>query len=747
MSELSFKRFKRTYPGNYSITFHQCLSGINDLQTKTHTNFYLTNNYKFSDIFETDTSSLQATSIFGTLVYGGEYLSYIGVDPTPYVAAGNYEAHFDVWRPAFLTAPSSTTNFTVVFYDNNRCNIYFTRRYNKYYLCLDTYNNLLFIRDRLLTFNDTVIAPQDFTYLFSESGNNIIFFKKTQSSAFNISKVGTKLKAVTIVENNITSSTTPFKITKNVFAYPNISLNTSFVTYKGDNTIDPTKSSFGLSNNFLLHNDKSVSGYKTDIICLKNQLLQEDVFSSANNLLSGVETSIFVNDLREYSCIASDINTESSDELALNYVFYNKTYKIFPGSNWFTSPSSMYPYQQLNINDTKFINSGAFSYTTPEYADKVYHLSKDAQNYDNNQYLLCTWLSGSPTSDHKVWVDRYYYPDLISKEEAYIANPIGQTTYEDSIEQLIQTNTDLEASILDYSFFDKTSDLVFSPNENYRYDRISAIKLPLFESTFTYCNSYSQVYPVNYFSQINDAGEFTMGFNFEGDDSNWEIVSDRNIIDSGLTLTKTGPNITIRYTIYDATSRSYNASPSSWFLYTKTIAIKALKKNFIYISVDSKQGTGYIFINDIIADTFNLPNYQFYVKQLLYGDFVLTKDLSKFDILDTECPYISNTFINDYYIDPSLTFIIPLTNGAIKIDDIYITLPCGMRNSLDNLQYLQSVCGSSLFKSNDINIRIKNLNLADPTITSGLSASVSNNISPNMPSNTRINTITFENFK
>ena len=377
----------------------------------------------------------------------------------------------------------------------------------------------------------------------------------------------------------------------------------------------------------------------------------------------------------------------------------------------------------------------------------MYSLSEDTKNYDSGQYLLCTWLSGSHLSDSKVWVDRYYYPDLITKAEALTSIGNLQSTYDDLIEALILSNSDLSTSIVNHSFFDKKSDLVFESNQIYQYERISQQKLPIFNSTFTYCNSYSETYPTNYHNVINKAGEFTVGFNFIGDTSTWVVKSDRNEIPSGLTITKKATSMDIEYTIYDATKKTYDPTDYAWFRYKFTTPFKLLKSNLIYISVDSKLGKGYVYLNDVIVSSFTIPVYQFFVKQLLYGDFVMITGDAKIDILDPTCPFISNTFINDYYIDSNLAFVIPLMNGTQKIDTIYITLPCGMRNSTDNIEYLQSVCGSSVFKSNNVNINVKNLGIYDESILNKLKTSIINGIASKLPSNIEIANINFENYR
>jgi hypothetical protein len=744
---VTFKQFKRTYPGNYSFNFAKCLSASNDFKVKNYTNFYLTNDYKISDVLNVDSEALKAENVYGPLVFGGNYLSFEEIDPSPYSYAGKYQDHFNYGLGKFVLSPSETTNFTVKFFGDNECNIYYTKNYKKYYLCLDVDNNLVFVKETKLSFANDVINPQDFIYLFSEDSNYILFFKQTKTGIFLISKDGEILSIIKLIADNIeTYLNNKFQISKNIYSYPNISLNTDFITYNNDNTINFDKSQFDLSNNLLLHKKYSYLDSLTDIIVLKNQHLQNDVFSCANNLISALDGTLEVNGLREYSSIANDIKEEQTEELELNYVFYNTPYVIKSGYNTFTSPSSILPFTKLNINDTKFVSSGAFSYITPEYADKIYHLSNNNQNNVNGQYLLCTWLSGSPFSENKVWVDRYYYPDLIEKSAALAGKPKFYPTYEDYIEQLIINNTTDNVAVV--KFFDKKSDLAFEANQHYAYDRVSTTSLPSLSSSFGYCNSYSSTYPSNYFKQINQSGEMTLGFNFLGNETEWILQSDRNDIPSGLTIVKTATDITVTYNIYDTTTFEYNPPDDIyWNRYSVTSNIKQLKSNFICFSINTKTGDGYCFLNNDVILTFKLPIYEYFTKQLIYGDFFIYENSSRSNILSYTSNQISHIFITDSYIQSELAYTIEITNGNIKIDDIYITLPCGMRNSGDNLEFINNIWKTSSFKSNYINVKVKNLNVTNTDVLKGVEESIRNNIAASLPANITLNNIDFETYK
>ena len=692
-----------------------------------------------------ESSTIKGNYVFGPLQFGGYYLGFFDADPRPFAGKGLYTEYKDYGANKFVSVSGNNTNFTLVFLTNGGCQIYYTNNYKKYYLCVDVDQNIVFAKESLLSFDPSTINPQDFTYIYSEEGNLIIIFKHTPTGQFVLTKTGDYLDLLPVIDNNIYSYTTsPFQISKNVYTYPNISPNTSFITYTNDNLVDTPKSSFNLTNNLLLHRKYSEDKGLTDIIILKNQLLQRDVFSSSNILLSG-DYKNYAQDLRDYTSIGGSIKEEISEDLELNYVFYNKYYKIFPGSNVFVSPSSMYPFESLNINDSKLVESGAFSYTSPEYADKVYHLSDDTTNYAGGQYLLCTWLSGAPDSPNKVWVDRYYYPDLIDKQLALATLPILNYTYSDYIETLIATNVALSNAVIMDKIFDKRSDLIFTPNQSYQYDRLHVESLPSLSSTFIYCQNYFSNYPDNYFKQINQAGELTLGFDFMGDGVDWAIKSDRNDIDVGLNIEKVGGNITMSLSLYNAITEPYNANNIIEYAH-QTASFSILKNNFVVISVNLKTGEGYFYINNVIINTFKIPVYQYLNKSLIYGDFFFFEGTTKTNLLIPQTK-IQNVFITKTYTDPKLAFILPVLNGSIKIDDLDVTLPCGMRNSLDNIEFLQTVYGSSMFKSNNINIHVKNLNISNSSVINGVEQAIRTSITDMLPANTQINTVQFDNFK
>jgi hypothetical protein len=144
---------------------------------------------------------------------------------------------------------------------------------------------------------------------------------------------------------------------------------------------------------------------------------------------------------------------------------------------------------------------------------------------------------------------------------------------------------------------------------------------------------------------------------------------------------------------------------------------------------------------------FDLPQYQLYIKNLLYGDFFVYYDNNKIKLNEGSYGKIYNIFVSDTYIPANLNSIIFLIYNNRNIDTITITLPCGMKNSNDNIELLNSIGGVSTFKSNYINIDIDNLNISDTNILNGLSQNIKDNVVNILPANSNIKNINFNNYK
>ena len=326
-------------------------------------------------------------------------------------------------------------------------------------------------------------------------------------------------------------------------------------------------------------------------------------------------TIVYNDKIRNYTSILNDINAEEDSSLELNFVTYNISYKITPGTTAFTAPSSLNPFDKLNINDTKFVESGSFAFPYPYFADKVYK-KLDNLPATEGQYL-CTWLSGMP-GEEGLWVDRYYYPDLVSKAAALGSKPIYNITYSDVIENLIESNSTLKTSVTDKLFFDKRSDLTFEAKKEYIYDRIKNIKEVDEQIQLKYCDlKQVERNAPNYFKTINTNGGYTLAFKFFNND--FSIKSHTNEIDAGIAIEKVGVDLILTFKFFDNASNRYDT-------FNKTVTLSDLTNNDLYISFNNLTGTGIVYLNSVEIFKYNVLSFQYTNKQILFGDINLNSE-------------------------------------------------------------------------------------------------------------------------
>ena len=140
-----------------------------------------------------------------------------------------------------------------------------------------------------------------------------------------------------------------------------------------------------------------------------------------------------------------------------------------------------------------------------------------------------------------------------------------------------------------------------------------------------------------------------------------------------------------------------------------------------------------------------------FTKNILFGDI---------EILDGEgepADILRNDITDKKYIESLYLTLAPLTEeeevAAVfnldfnEIQDITISLPCGMRNLTDTIQTVNSIGTNLKNKSNVVDINIKNLNIDDNNLTEELKNIILTNITSAIPKTTTINNINFVNYK
>lgn len=288
--------------------------------------------------------------------------------------------------------------------------------------------------------------------------------------------------------------TAKIKLIKNTLS-PNSYINSAWLSYTDSSTTDinVSRSTFDLENQCIYHlqyNNIDTDDFSTtvNIIPLKNHVSPKNNIIRGDYMQNDISSDKPNVNFREYTAIETGGYREFGNEtIILSYTYYNEEYTVKPGEDFhFTIRQndpfvtgdltySLYPYKQLNINNSQFINNGALGSTIPALSDKVKKLQKDSLIFNNGRYL-CTWLYQTDEMKQGIWLDRYYYPDRISKKESYYGTANFNTNSDiidkEYIYQDNSWNEELNDSLGQATYFDKQSDLVIEPGTKYIYSHI-----------------------------------------------------------------------------------------------------------------------------------------------------------------------------------------------------------------------------------------------------------------------------------
>lgn len=761
--DLTLDQYTQTFNGDFKINFISALSGSQDFNNLNFTNFYLTNEYLLDDVTTFNDIRVKPDSFFTTFNFttsSNNYLIFEKASLSSFKTENNIFNAKYYGGTSFTNTLSDASNFEISFVDDFTCNVATVVQGIKYFLVVsddapDKLNRrkVLFVAENKL----------------SESGRNVEYnlIKYGKDSFLNLYSY--KTEGVYIVLNinnklyaqllNTEAKPDQFFVSNNAIKIDqeiNLSIpspyNTSFITYNNSGEVDNNKSDFHLPSNYLLYSSSNNENLNFNLFNLKNIVNTQDQFTSSNNLLSTSESSIFSQGLRKYTSIFSDIDSEKNETLSLNFVYNNFDIVIKPGTTFFTTPSSMEPFTKLNINDTKFTKCGSFSFKRPDLSDRVYKLD-DNSIKDENVTYLCTWLSGG-IGKEGIWVDRYYYPDLVSKEEALAASPIYNVTYEQSVESLIMNNSSLKSSVEKKLYLDKKSDLTFEPNKRYKYVRVSKNDF-LRKSPTNFCKTARVNNRVNnYFKTINDNGGFSLGFTLQNDAGDFSIISDSNDINGGINFTKVGNNITFEFKLFDNSTAGRTLDERILQnTFSHLFTIDNFEKNNIFLSFNAIEGVCNLYLNSNVIFTFNVNAYQLYTKRILFGDIFLNwienGDTKKREILFNEATtqsYITNLYLTLEPLEEHQELGYVFGTNIDNIQNFTISLPCGMRNLTDTIKVVNSINTNLKSKSNVIDINIKNIGVNE-NIAREIKDVVLTNVTKSLPKTTVINDINFTNYK
>ena len=344
----------------------------------------------------------------------------------------------------------------------------------------ETSNKFVFLRGE--TEIDALVETSDMFRYNIDSFGRMHLFKCTDNALFVMSASGSDIIMSKIKPDArfVATGSNTISINYNFINITN-SQNNDFVNYEVNKfntlTINPFKSLFDQEGQYIFHCEYNSQelvncNLEFNFFTLDTSRSEYGYIKRGTNKLDSLE-SFPTFTYKEYNTFDTGGDMEGgNDKMSLVYTFYDKDIYIENGrTTVFTAPSTIYPFEKLNINDTTFAKNGAFSGPSPVLADKFFVKQNQPDIYQNGRYL-CTWLSAASPGQPAVWVDRYYYPDAVTKYNALGEIPRYLPSFIDNVDEDVTNSNKLRQDINNIKFFDKKSDVVITPNSLLKYERV-----------------------------------------------------------------------------------------------------------------------------------------------------------------------------------------------------------------------------------------------------------------------------------
>ena len=518
---------------SFSFDSYQAFKDINDFKTNNYSNLFLINKQRNSEWLVPQVKQKdELNGLATTLSWYAADVSNEAQQGSWLYFAKNYEM-FDInvtTVESLVTYSRPVSNYSnYIFYleflDDNLCRISHTFGDLIFYLSAGDDLSIKFLREPkddaekfiyVLDRNMIRLYKRIVHTNYDDRGQPISTYTKLY--LFGIERKDDKSAALKLYQNtSLDTGDVVCYVTNNLLEF-DFYIDNSWVSYDRSryiSSIDPKKSAYNLTTQALIHHEYNKDqGF--NFIPLKNTQTYKGNSIRGNNMTSSDQFYPDV-DYRTYTTINSGLKQEKgNDNIILTFNFTDQEYEINDGQDfYFTIPQKslkqtnglqpLWPYKYININDTKFIKNGSFGSNVPFFADKV----KKMQSWKtsivddngkrlspNNETYLCSWLYKRNPESTPIWLDRYYYPDMIHRQQALK----GQTTYEQSFENILEKNylkepeplsedatedqiegynqqvkevKETRGKISRNTYFDKVSDLVIEPGNQYRYQRLS----------------------------------------------------------------------------------------------------------------------------------------------------------------------------------------------------------------------------------------------------------------------------------
>jgi hypothetical protein len=470
---------KSTLEQGLNINLIDALSGAKDSKINNYSTFYLTGKNKLSNFISLSSiGSEQYTSLVTKIGFerpNNEPRQYL------YIFKSNVDQTSN--QKAVGIQPLNKTGllannyfFEIEALNNNLCRLKHNNGLFDFYLNYNTNVDKFVFYQNTDNYKDITREQSDvFRYILDEDGYLQLF--KFRDNILNIVTLSANQLVLTpLVQGSLNRGLDnlmyiDYTLDQNIDTF-----NKSFVAYNNNKTsnliLDTINSSFDEDGQYVFttaYNTISSNSLPINYFTLDTNRSEFNYVKRGSNMVE--KPAGLGYDPREYYNFNSGNNQEKGlDKINLNFSFYDKDVFIENGTDtFFVAPSTIYPYDRLNINDTQFVYNGAFAGPTPTLSDKIFIRRQNTTQYDNGRYL-CTWLSGGVLGGEGVWVDRYYYPDKISKDAALSSAPTYSPSFYDSVDTLTLNASD--AVLNKEKFFDKLSDAAIEPNVSIKYQRV-----------------------------------------------------------------------------------------------------------------------------------------------------------------------------------------------------------------------------------------------------------------------------------
>ena len=484
--------------GDYIVTtdmfpFHlyKALDNVVDCKTNNYSNLFLTSKGLTSDWLEVKQKPISENLGIVTT------LSFFSSDYTDEDNPGEwlyFDKNYEFWDVYLKSAPYILTTgrpatgiynyiFYINFLDDSTCEISHNFGDLIFYLTVTKDNKIDFLVEEL---------AEDRVFNYKLSDNQLILFKvlDEKTYALSVAQKDDGGYALTLSDSLDSSDSNVIYVEKQEFDFDAYT-NNSYIGYDRKtniSSINRKRSAFYLNSQSLLHHQYNKDD-GINFVPLKNNANYKGTYGRGDNLT--VSSTDYPDvDYRTYTTIHSGINEEQgNDNIIMTYSFYDQVIEIKAGSDVeFYIPTveenngrePLYPYSQINIADTKFIKNGALASNVPFFADKFYRLQgqetrikdEDGNNLlPNNGVYLCSWLYYTDDGNGPIWLDRYYYPDVISRSEA-LTTPHFEPSFDNVFDKNYRDEKNVEMAKQN-TYFDKVSDVVLEPGNTYKYSRIS----------------------------------------------------------------------------------------------------------------------------------------------------------------------------------------------------------------------------------------------------------------------------------